>query len=373
MLSRDHFLIRDDVIFLNHGSFGACPKPIFEKYQDWQLELERQPVKFLMRRHAELIDSATNKIAEYLNAPAAELIFVPNATTGLNTVAKSLVLNADDEILTTSHEYGAIDKTMAFVAQKSGATIVRHHVAVPYTTDEAFTDAFFENVTDKTKVIYLSHITSPSALIFPVAQICRRARERGIFTIVDGAHVPGQLPLDLTAIGADVYSGNFHKWLCAPKGSAFLHVRQEHHTMIDPLIISHGWYDGADFHEQNQWQGTRDIASYLTVPTAIDYCQEHNWEQIRIACHELATMTQTRLCGDFGLPPLSEGQFSQMVSIPLPDCDMAVVKERLYDEFRVEVPLTSVDDKPYVRVSFQAYNSAEDAQALIDGLHAILD
>lgn len=373
MLTRDHFLIRDDVIFLNHGSFGACPKAVFEKYQELQLDLERQPVEFIQRRLPELLDEATNKIADYLNAPAEELIFVTNATTGLNVVAKSLDLDPGDEILTTDHEYGAIDKAMLFAAQKTGAIIVRHLVEVPYTTDEAFTDAFFEKVTDKTKVIYFSHITSPSALIFPAAQICHRAREMGILTVIDGAHVPGQLPLDLTAIGADAYSGNFHKWLCSPKGSGFLHVRKEHHAMIDPLVISHGWYEGADFHTQNHGQGTRDPSAFLAVPTAIDYFHEHNWTQIRAECHELAVMTQGRLCDDFGLDPLSENQFSQMVAIPLPDCDTQAVKKRLFDEFRIEVPLTTVNDIPHVRVSFQAYNSASDAQALIDGLHAILD
>jgi isopenicillin-N epimerase len=373
MLTRDHFVIRNDIIFFNHGSFGACPKPVFEKYQAWQLELEQQPVEFIQRRREALIDEATNKIAEFLNAPAEELIFVLNATTGVNVVAKSLKLEHGAEILTTNHEYGAIDKTMAFVAQKTGASIVRHHIEVPYTTDEAFTDAFFASVTDKTKVIYLSHITSSSAIILPVAQICHRARELGIFTIIDGAHVPGQLPLDLTEVGADAYSGNFHKWLCAPKGAGFLHVRKEHHSMIDPLVISHGWVEGASFHEQNRWGGTMDPSAFLTVPTAIEYFHEHNWTQIRAECHELALMTQARLCDDFGLPPVSENQFSQMVAIPVPDCDVTTVKERLYDEFHIEVPFTRVNDKPHVRVSFQAYNSAEDAQALIKALHAILD
>ena len=202
--------------------------------------------------------------------------------------------------------------------------------------------------------------------------ICQRAREMGIMTIIDGAHVPGQLPLDLTAIGADAYSGNFHKWLCSPKGSAFLHVRKEHHHMIVPNTISHGWYEGADFFTQNEWQGTRDVAAYLTVPTAIEFLQENNWEQVRADCHELAVMTQSRLCDNFGLDPISENQFSQMVTIPLPDCDLEEVKNRLYDEFNIEVPMTALDDKPHIRVSFQAYNTAQDAQALIDALMTIL-
>lgn len=372
MLTRDHFLLRDDVIFLNHGSFGACPKPVFEQYQAWQLELERQPVEFLGRRRNDLMRDAIGKVADYLNAPQDELVFVTNATQGLNTVIRSLRLKAGDEILTTTHEYGALEKTLKFLCEKTGATVVQYPVDLPYTTDEAFVDAFFKHATENTKVVFFSHIPAPSALIFPAELICQRAREMGILSIIDGAHVPGQLPLDLTAIGADAYSGNFHKWLCSPKGSAFLHVRKEHHHMIDPHTISHGWHEDADFFEQNSWQGTQDVAAYLTVPTAIDFLQEHDWEQVRADCHELALMTQARLCDNFGLEPLSQDQFSQMVSIPLPDCDLQEVKSRLYDEFNVEVPLTSIADKPHVRVSFQAYNTVEDAQALIDGLMAIL-
>lgn len=372
MLNRDQFLIRDDIIFLNHGSFGACPKPVFEQYQAWQLELERQPVEFLNRRRTDLMRDATEKIADYLNAPTEEIIFVTNATIGLNIVARSLDLQGDDEILTTSHEYGALNKTWDYVCKKTGAKIVRYQVDLPYTSDEDFVEAFFEQVTDKTKVIFLSHIASPSALIFPIEQICQRAREIGIFTMIDGAHVPGQLPLDLTAIGADAYSGNFHKWLCAPKGSAFLHVRKEHHAWINPHTISHGWYEGADFFTQNEWQGTRDVAPFLTVPNAIDFQEKYHWEQVRADCHHIALMTQSRLCDDFGLAPLSTNQFSQMVTIPLPPCNIEELKTRLYDDFRIEVPMTVIDDKPHTRVSFQAYNSADDAQALIEGLHAIL-
>lgn len=372
MLTRDDFLIRDDLVFLNHGSFGACPKAVFERYQAWQLELERQPIDFLLRRRPELMRDATARAAAYLNVPPRELVFTTNATVGLNTAAKSLRLNAGDEILTTNHEYGAVNRMLEFVAAKRGARIVRHQVSLPYRSDDAFADAFFASVTENTKVIVMSHITSPTALIFPVELICRRAREMNILTMIDGAHVPGQLPLDLQEIAADMYSGNFHKWLCAPKGAAFLHVRQEHHEMIDPLVISHGWRADADFNERNEWQGTRDISAYLTVPAAIDYQQEHCWEQVRADCHTLARLTQAQLCDCFGLEPLSAKQFSQMVTIPLPECDVAAVQKRLYAEFNIEVPLVQFEKNCGVRVSFQAYNTVDDAHALIGALQAIL-
>ena len=373
MLTRSDFLIRDDLVFLNHGSFGACPKAVFKRYQAWQLELERQPVDFLIRRRPELMRAATAQIAAWLNAPAGELVFVTNATVGMNTAAKSLRLKAGDEILTTNHEYGAVNRMLEFVAARSGASIVRHSVRLPYGSDAAFADAFFANVTEHTKVIVMSHITSPTALIFPVELICRRARQIGILTIIDGAHAPGQLPLDLQEIAADMYSGNFHKWLCAPKGSAFLHVRQEHHEMIDPLVISHGWRADADFNERNQWQGTRDISAYLTVPAAIDYQQEHHWQQVRADCHALARQTQSQLCGYFGLEPLSLDRFSQMVTIPLPECDVTAVQKRLYAEFNIEVPVGQFEDDCGIRVSFQAYNTMDDARLLITALQTILD
>lgn len=372
MLTRNDFLIRGDLIFLNHGSFGACPKAVFKRYQAWQLELERQPIDFLTRRRPELMRAATAKIAAHLNAPADELVFVTNATVGMNTAAQSLRLNPGDEILTTNHEYGAINRMLAFVAAKSGARIVRHSVRLPYRSDADFVEAFFADVTENTKAIVMSHITSPTALIFPVEQICRRARQLGILTIIDGAHAPGQLPLDLQKTAADMYSGNFHKWLCAPKGSAFLYVRQEHHEMIEPLVISHGWRADADFNERNEWRGTRDISAYLTVPTAIDFQQQNDWGRIRANCHALARRTQAQLCDHFGLEPLSADQFSQMITIPLPACDPAAVQKRLYQEHNIEVPVGQFEDACQIRVSFQAYNTLEDAQTLIAALKTIL-
>lgn len=372
MLDRDLFLLDKDLVFLNHGSFGACPKPVFAQYQEWQMELERQPVSFYRERYDKSLDEARAILGDYIHARAEDLIFVQNATIGLNTVARSLKLNAGDEILTTDHEYGAMELMMQFVAKQTGAKVVYQAVTIPYVDDEEFVENLWKGVTARTKIIFLSHITSPTALIFPVEAVCQRARQEGIFTMVDGAHVPGQLELDLSAIGADVYSGNCHKWLCAPKGAGFLHVREEHQAWIDPLVIS--WHsDEEAFAVRNQWQGTRDVAAFLSVPAAIQFQADHNWGVLRQACHELALSTQARICDDFGLDPLSTEQFEQMVSIPLPDCDTASLKIRLYDEFRIEVPMTAYKGKPYVRVSFQAYNTPADAQALINALHQILD
>ena len=371
MPTKDDFLLQDGLIFLNHGSFGACPRPVFARYQAWQLELERQPVAFLWRRGAALMAEARAALAAYLHVPASELAFVTNATAGMNIALRSLPLQPGDEILTSNHEYGAINRLLEFVAAKTGARIVAQHIPLPYTSDEDFVDALFDAAGPRTKVIVLSHITSPTALCFPVEQVCRRARELGILTAIDGAHSPGQIPLDLAALGADMYSGNCHKWMCAPKGSAFLHVRAQHHALIEPLVISHGWKPGSSFVERNDWGGTRDIAAFLTVPAAIDYLQAHSWESLRRRCHALALHAQNTVCQRYSLEGISRAQFAQMVTIPLPACDPDAVKERLLDEFRIEIPVLTFEGQCALRLSVQAYNTAADVDALLDALEAI--
>jgi isopenicillin-N epimerase len=369
------FLLDPTVTFLNHGSFGACPIPVFETYQNWQRELERQPVEFLGRRADELLAEARTKLGSYLNAQPDDLVFVPNATVGLNIVARSLKLKAGDEILTTNHEYGALDNTWTFMCQKTGARYVKHPVSLPVTSHDDFVESLWGAVTPRTKVIFISHITSPTALIFPVEAICRRAKAAGILTIVDGAHVPGQLPLDLTALDVDFYSGNLHKWLCAPKGSGFLYARRELHPMIEPLVISWGWMEGASFVTQNQWQGTRDISAFLSVPAAIAFQQTHNWDTVRAECHTLASETRARVAELTGVEPIcpdSPDWYGQMVMCPLPPCDVAEVKRRLYDEYRIELPQILWNEKPGIRVSFQGYNSADDVGRLLTALKAVL-
>jgi len=223
----DLFLLDPDVIFVNHGSFGACPRPVFAAYQAWQRELERQPVEFLGRRFAALIAEARTALGAYVGAGADDLVYVPNATTGLNIVARSLELAPGDEVLATDHEYGALDRTWRFICAKRGARYVRQPVELPITSAEEVVEAVWAGVTDRTRVLFLSHITSPTAIIIPVAELVRRAREAGIITVVDGAHAPGQIPLDLESLGVDFYAGNCHKWMMAPKGSAFLYARRE--------------------------------------------------------------------------------------------------------------------------------------------------
>jgi isopenicillin-N epimerase len=365
---RAQFLLDPDIIFLNHGSFGACPIPVFETYQRWQRELERQPVQFLGRRADALLDGARAQLGAYLNADHAELIFVPNTTVGVNTIARSLALQPGDVILSTDHEYGAMDYTWDFICHKTGSRYVRHPIPLPVSSADDVIESFWSAVTPRPRAIFMSHITSPTSLILPVAEICRRARAAGILTIIDGAHVPGQLPLDLVALDADFYVGNCHKWLCAPKGSGFLHARREHHDWLEPLVISWGWLPDSTFVSRNQWQGTRDIAAFLAVPAAIEFQQAHDWDAVRARCHALASECRHQLADLFGLAPIapdSPDWFAQMVTVPLPPCDMTALKSRLYDDYRIEVPMVTWNGNHYVRVSFQGYNDEGDLEALV--------
>ncbi len=385
MSLRDLFLLDPEVVFLNHGSFGACPRPVFEEYQRWQRELERQPVEFLGRRSEALLDEARARLAAYLNAGADDIVFVPNATSGLNVVARSLPLKAGDEVLTTDLEYGALDRTWAHVCDRAGARYVRALVPAPVSSSAAVVDAIWTRVTPQTKVLFLSHITSGTALTLPVAELCSRARDAGILSIIDGAHAPGQLPLDLTATGADVYAGNCHKWLCAPKGSAFLYVRPEHQPFVEAMVISWGWVEGSEhyrpersFVSRNQWQGTRDLAAFLSVPAAIDFQNDHDWPSVRATCHALAVEAQERISALTGLPPIiapsdeAESWFAQMVAVPLPPVDKRPFQRRLYDDYRIEIPLSQWDATTLIRVSIQGYNTRQDLDALLAALEKIL-
>jgi isopenicillin-N epimerase len=374
---KDLFLLRPDMVFLNHGSFGACPAPVFGVYQKWQRALEAQPVEFLGRRCAGLLAEARAGLGPYVGADPADIVFVPNATTGVNTVARSLRLAPGDEVLGTDLEYGAVDRTWQYLCARAGATYVRQPIPLPVETPEEVVATLWRAVTPRTRVISISHITSGTALILPVAEICRRAREDGILTIIDGAHAPGQIPLDLEAIGADFYAGNCHKWLCAPKGAGFLYARRAQQPLVDPLVVSWGWQeDGSgSFLDRLEWTGTRDIAAYLSVPAAIAFQAEYDWPRRRAECHALLQDIRGRVQALTGLPPLcpdSPTWYSQMASLPLPRCDVRALQARLWDEARIEVPFVEHGDQRFVRVSIQVYNTPADADALLAALAAFL-
>lgn len=377
---KEYFLLDPTVHFLNHGSFGATPKPVFEACQRWQLELERQPVEFLGRRHNELMRTARAALADFVGTTEDNLVYVTNVTVGLNIVARSLELGSTDEVLTTDHEYGALDRTWRFLAKEKGFTYRPCQIPLPLTSAEMFVETLWQGVTPRTRVIFLSQITSPSAVIFPVAEVCARARREGILTVIDGAHVPGQIPLALDELGADFWSGNLHKWLMAPKGAGFLSARPEIQSLLKPLVVSWGYEaeipGPSRFIDQHEWMGTRDVSAFLAVPEAIRFQKEHAWEKVREACFELATLAQAQICALTGLAPLhlpAARTYRQMVAVPLPaETDLPTLKSRLYDEFRVEVPLTTWNGQKLIRVSVQGYNTQEDIEALVEALRVLL-
>jgi isopenicillin-N epimerase len=367
-LLRQLFLLDPDIAFLNHGSFGACPRPVFEEYQRWQRELERQPVEFLARRYPGLIEDAKSRLAAYVGARPDDFAFVPNATGGVNVVARSVELGPDDEVLITNHEYGAVGYLWRHVCDRVGATLTEKAVE----PGPGLVDELWSAVTPRTRLVSVSHISSATALRFPVEEICRRARQHGILSVVDGAHAPGQIAVDLESLGADFYAGNCHKWLCAPKGAGFLWARPEHQKGLAPLVV--GWSEREDsFAARHRWQGTQDPAAYLSVPAAIDFQAEHGWDEVRARCHALAGEAAGRLTA-VGLRPLApdESWLGQMVAAELPDCDTDDLKRRLYDGRRVEVPVQRWEGRPLVRASFQGYNDEADLVALVRALQAEL-
>jgi isopenicillin-N epimerase len=378
---KEFFLLDPEIHFLNHGSFGACPKPVFEAYQEWQRQLERQPVLFLGRELAGYERQARQSLGEYLHADADDLVYVPNATHGVNIVARSLSLGPGDEILTTNHEYGACDNTWEYLCEKRGARYIHQELPTPLTADEEIVAQLWQGVTSRTRLIFISHITSPTAMILPVRAICRRARQEGILTLIDGAHAPGQIPVNLSTIGADFYTGNCHKWMLSPKGAAFLYARREAQSLIEPLVVSWGYSAdenttcGSRYIDLLQWTGTKDPAATLSVPHAIRFMQAHNWPEVAAECHELAVETRRRLNTLTGLDALcGEQAFHQMFSVRLPDhVDLTWLKRRLYDKYRVEAPTIMWNGMKLIRISIQAYNNGSDADALIDGLHSLLD
>lgn len=370
---RSIFLLDANTVYLNHGAFGACPRPVFEAYQRWQIELEREPVQFLGVLAADRLRSARQALADFVGCRADDLVFFPNPTTTINMVARSLELAPGDEILATDHEYGALDRTWRFICGQTGAVYIRQDIPLPLDTPEAIVERLWSRVTPRTRAVFVSHISSPTAVTLPVEAICRRARQAGILSIIDGAHAPGQIRLDLETLGADVYTGACHKWLCAPKGSAFVFVRREIQPMLKPLVVSWGWESdkpsGSAFIDHHEWQGTRDLAAFLSVPDAIAFQAEHHWETVQAGCHQLALEARTRLLRLWDQPPAcDENAFHQMFVVPVPTADPEGVQRRLYTEFGIEVPLHRWGGASWLRVSIQAYNSAADVDALVEAL-----
>lgn len=368
---KSHFHLNPDITFLNHGSFGACPKPVFEEYQRFQLELENEPVYFIQKKSAGYLKTARESLAKFVSCEAQDLFFTPNPTIAVNTIMRSLKLQAGDEILTTNHEYGAMDRTWHFYCKKSGTKYIRQEISLPITSKEQILSEFWKGLTSKTKVIFLNQISSSTALIFPVKEICDKARELGLITIIDGAHVPGHIDLDIIDLNPDFYTGTLHKWMLAPKGSSFLYVKKDFQNDIEPLVVSWGYESDflgeSQFLDYHEYQGTRDISSFLCTPKVIEFLEENNWKEKARACRKLVLDNYQDFCDLFNtkpLSPISSTFIGQMASIPIRTSKPLELKEMLYSNYKIQIPVMPLNGNIYLRYSINAYNSQEDLDIL---------
>ena len=363
-------MLRPDITFLNHGSFGAVPRKVFEAQTQWRERIEAEPVELLGRRGVELLDAAKQPLAQLLRMSIDDFGLVTNATEGINAVLRALPRERDgrDELLTTTHVYNAVRKAMQFVDERDGMTYREIDVPLPVSSPDDIASYVIGGLSERTRLLVIDHVTSPTALIFPVKQIATECARRGIDVLIDGAHAPGMLDLDVPGIGAAYYAGNLHKWCCAPKGSGFLWVRRDRQKDVHPLIISH--HLGEGFKAEFGWQGTRDVSAWLTIPAALQSMNELGWKTVRSHNHALATWANAMLASRLKLPnlsPLDGSLLGSMASFPLPpplhtmsESQIAQVQQRSYDEYRVEMPLMLWQRRYYFRVSCQVYTTAQD-------------
>lgn len=380
------------VTFLNHGSFGACPADVLAVQREWRDRLECQPITFLDRELEGHLDTARQALGAFLGADAAGLAFVPNATAGCNAVLSSIRFEPGDEILTDDQEYNAVLNTIRAAADRDGARVVMAALPFPTAGDDEIVDALLAAVTPRTRLAVLSHVTSSTALVLPIERIVRELDARGIDTLVDGAHAPGMVPLALDALGAAYYTGNGHKWLCGPKGAAFLWVRADRREQIHPTIVSHGANatrtDRPRFRLEFDWVGTGDPTAALTLPAAIDWMarlEPGGWPAVMAANHALALEARTLLVAAFGGPnPAPDAMIGSMAAVPIawpPTAEHATrLHDALIDKDRIEVPIvswpvpgarSSPTDPPrsiLVRVSAQRYNDSGDIALLVAAL-----
>jgi isopenicillin-N epimerase len=386
-----HWNLDRTVTFLNHGSFGACPIPVLEKQNEYRLRMEEEPVRFQVRELEELIWESKNALANFIHAKAEDLVFISNATTGVNTILNSLQFEAGDELLTTNHCYGACLNAAKWFCEKANAKVVVAEIPFPISSPEEVTAVILNKVSAKTKLVMIDHITSPTGIIFPVKEIVAALNSRGIDCLVDGAHAPGMLDLNLEEINAAYYTGNCHKWTCSPKGSALLHVRKDKQHLIHPLSVSHA-YDVPDVKEKLWssnffWPGTNDYTTYLCVKDAINFMGnlfDGGWNELRNNNRNLVLAARKMLGEKMNTPlPAPEEMIGSLSNIFLSKTELPEygfnyidpLQNKLWDEYKIEVPViiwNKTEPRLWFRISAQCYNSIEQYEYLGEALADLL-
>lgn len=365
--------------FLNHGSFGSCPHEVLAEQRRWRDEIEARPIEMLGRRLPSLLRDAAVGVARFVGTESARLGFVTNATEAINAVLRSLQWARGDEVVVVDHVYGAMRQSVRRLGDEHGVVLREVEVPLPLGHPADWTDRVIGAFNDRTRLLLIDHITSPTALVVPVSEIVRHARARGIFTVVDGAHAPGSIELDVDSIGADAYAANLHKWCCAPKGSAFLSIRAEHAGRIHPLATSHDY--GRGFTAEHDWQGTRDPTAWLATPAALAFFGRVGWREVRARNHALATWAQRFLTDRWGVDPISPldgSMLASMAAIRLPKGvearfdSPASFQAALYDHHRVEIPVIDWKGRWHVRVSCHLHTGSESIRTLDAAVCALL-
>lgn len=389
---RERWTLEPGVVFLNHGSFGACPRAVLEEQLAFRARIEAQPVRFFMREFEELLDAAREVLASFIGADPRGLAFVSNATSGINAVLRSLALREGDELIVTNHEYNACRNALDFVAERSGARVVQVDLPFPISGPGEVTERIVGAVTDRTRLALVDAVTSPTGLVLPIHDIVRELDAKGVDTLVDGAHAPGMLPLDLDGLGAAYFAGNAHKWLCTPKGAAMLWVREDRREEVRPTVISHGANtaraDRSRYLVEFDWTGTQDPTPWLCIPAAIETMGalfEGGWDELRAHNRGLALEGRALLCEDLEIDlPCPDEMIGSLAAIPLPDAardelptsplQPDPLQNALWERERIEVPVHRWPAPParLIRISAQAYNSIGEYGLLAKALRTLL-
>ena len=383
---KSKFLLDPEITFLNHGSYGSCPKPVFEVYQKYQTDLESHPIKFMQEDVYKLLEISRESLSHYVNCDKDDLIFVTNPTQAVGTVIHNILINSNDEVLSTNLEYGSCDRMWTYDADQKGYKYIQAEINLPIEDKETFLNQFWSYASAQTKYVFISQITSTTGMILPISEIVAEAKKRGIKTIIDGAHVPAHIPLDIKELDPDYYTGALHKWLCCPKGSSFLYVKKEKQDGIQPMLKSWGWgeeyekfkssvqlHSPSRFINVFQWQGTNDMSTFFTVPKAIQFQEEHDWDSVRSRSINMVIEARNRINEITKLPKICpDNWLGQMATILFPIDDTVAFKKTLYNDYQIEMPVMRHIEHTAFRISIQGYNNQEDIDHLINALEELI-